>query len=109
MAAPPSFDAVRNLTRDEARARAALLHADSYDITLDLTQGDTHFGSTTTIHFRADGGSSDTFAELDGEVLSATLDGAPIGPATGNRLPLTGLGGEHRAGRPGPLRLQPLR
>jgi aminopeptidase N len=31
--------AVPNLTRDDARARAELLHVESYDITLDLTDG----------------------------------------------------------------------
>ena len=37
-----------NLTRDEAATRAALLDVTSYSIDLDLTTGDTTFGSTTT-------------------------------------------------------------
>ena len=40
-----------NLTRDEAATRAALLDVTSYSIDLDLTTGDTTFGSTTTIRF----------------------------------------------------------
>jgi aminopeptidase N len=40
-----------NLTRDEAAARAALLDVTSYSVDLDLTTGDTTFGSTTTIRF----------------------------------------------------------
>ena len=42
---------MKNLTRDEARERAALLRVTSYDIALDLTVGDETFGSVTTIAF----------------------------------------------------------
>ncbi|MGB8650572.1 MAG: aminopeptidase N [Mycobacteriales bacterium] len=87
---------MRNLTEAEARARAAVLDVVSYDIALDLTQGDTWFRSTTTLRFSATPGAS-TFLELDCvEVEHATLDGRPIS-LQGNRFALADLGGEHVA------------
>jgi aminopeptidase N len=83
---------VKNLTRDEARQRAAAVVVDSYDVLLDVTGGDTHFESTSTVRFRRGG---ETFVELDGELLSAELDRGEVGALEGNRLPLTGLSGEH--------------
>ena len=47
-----------NLTREEARDRAALLTVESYEIDLDLTTGDATFASTTTVRFRAEKGAS---------------------------------------------------
>jgi aminopeptidase N len=83
---------MRNLTEVEARARAAVLDVQSYDVELDLTQGPTELGSRTTVRFSATG---DTFLELDCvRLVSATLDGRPIS-LEGNRFHLTGLGGEH--------------
>jgi aminopeptidase N len=85
---------MRNLTEQEARGRAEVLEVASYDVTLDLTQGETAFGSTTVVRFTAAEGAS-TFLELDClEVESATLDGRPIS-LQGNRFALEGLGGEH--------------
>ncbi len=85
---------MRNLTEVEAQARTAVLDVASYDIELDLTQGDTWFWSTTVVRFTAVEGAT-TFLELDClEVVTATLDGEPI-PLQGNRFPLEGLGGEH--------------
>ncbi|MFL6076593.1 MAG: aminopeptidase N [Mycobacteriales bacterium] len=48
----------RNLTRDEARARADLLDVESYDVSLDLTDGagnpgEKTFRSRTTVRFRS--------------------------------------------------------
>ena len=40
-----------NLTRDEARERARLLTVQSYQVDLDLTGGETTFGSVTTVRF----------------------------------------------------------
>ena len=83
---------MRNLTVDEARARAAAVAVDSYDVELDLTRGAEHLGSRTTVRFRA---TEDTFLELDCvKLVHASLDGRPLA-LDGNRLPLTGLGGEH--------------
>ncbi len=85
---------MKNLRRDEARQRAALLAVASYDVDLDLTTGDEEFGSTSTITFSSAPG--DSFVELEGTVLRAELDGRPLDlPASGNRIALPGLGGDH--------------
>ncbi|MFI6826691.1 aminopeptidase N [Kribbella sp. NPDC050241] len=81
-----------SLTVDGARTRAAALSVQSYDVDLDLTQGERTFGSTTTIRFNA----SDQTTWLDvqpDELLSVTLNGAPVDVAGLNdgRLELTGL------------------
>ncbi len=82
---------MRNLTRDEARERAALLEVASYDVRLDLTGTDaSRFGSQVTVRFAAPAGEQ-SFAELDGQLLQATLNGAEIGPLVGNRLVLPDL------------------
>jgi aminopeptidase N len=85
---------MRNLTETEARARAAAVTVASYEVELDLTQGESEFGSTTTVRFTGSPGAS-TFLELDCvRVLEATLDGRPL-VLEGNRFALEGLGGEH--------------
>lgn len=81
------------LTRTEAQLRAQLLDVHDYAVGLDLTTGDETFQSDTVIRFTARA-AGDTFVELKpDELLTATLDGNPLDPATldGNRLPLTGL------------------
>ncbi|MCW2778470.1 MAG: aminopeptidase [Frankiales bacterium] len=82
---------MRNLTRDEAARRAEQVQVESYAVSLDLTQGDEGFGSTTVVRFT---GRGDTFLELDAELLSATLDGGPLS-LEGNRIALAGLDGTH--------------
>jgi aminopeptidase N len=83
---------MRNLSVAEARARAAAVFVDRYDVELDLTRGPEEFGSRTTVRFTA---TADTFLELDcRRVVSATLDGREI-QLEGNRFALPGLGGEH--------------
>src|SRR3954447_25074370 len=42
---------MRSLTVSEARTRAGSIRVDSYDIVLDMTRGDQHFASSTTIEF----------------------------------------------------------
>ncbi|MDP9434474.1 MAG: aminopeptidase N, partial [Actinomycetota bacterium] len=87
---------MRNLTRDEARRRAALLDVASYDVALDLgddPQGVASFTSTSVVRFTS--GAGETFLELDGELREATLDGQALGPAAGNRLPLVLDAGAH--------------
>ena len=72
--------ALPNLTRDQAAERAALITVDSYQITLDITDGrgapgDPTFRSTTTVEFDALAG-SDTVIDIVAEtVRSATLNG----------------------------------
>ena len=72
-----------NLTRDQARARAAIIDVAHYAIDLDLTDGsgapgEKTFASTTTVRFTATAGAS-TFIDLVApELVSATLNGAPV-------------------------------
>jgi aminopeptidase N len=82
--------ASENLTRDEARSRAAFLSTDSYDIRLDLTTGERTFLTETTIRFTA-ASAAPTFLdliaqevqeiELNGELLAdpaSHFDGARV-------------------------------
>lgn len=83
-----------NLTREEARERAAHIHVDNYDIGLDLTTSETTFRSTTTVTFTADAG-RDTFIDLvDAAIHSITLNGAELDAASvyaDSRIQLTNL------------------
>ena len=92
-----------NLTRDEARARAALLDVTSYDIQLDLTTGPGSgaetFASTTTIAFTCREPGAETFADLVGATVhEITLNGVALDPATAyadSRIALPGLAAEN--------------
>ncbi|GED97555.1 aminopeptidase N [Gordonia crocea] len=72
-----------NLTRDQAAARRSVLTDVAYAIDLDLTDGagkpgEQTFRSTTTIRFGATPGAS-TFVDLVApQLISATLNGAPL-------------------------------
>src|SRR3954449_4129552 len=81
-----------SLTVDGARTRAAALSVQSYDVDLDLTQGDRTFGSTTTIRFKATSPSTWLDVKPD-ELTSVTFNGTAIDVAGLNdgRLELTGL------------------
>jgi aminopeptidase N len=72
-----------NLTRDEARTRAALLEVDSYTVDLDLDPSrTTTFGSTTTIRFRSREEGASTFVDLVGATVhEITLNGRTLDPA----------------------------
>ncbi|WNB86740.1 aminopeptidase N [Cellulomonas sp. ATA003] len=87
-----------NLTREEARQRAALLTVDSYDVTLDVTTGPTTFASTTVVRFSATAGSS-TFIDLIApSVRSVTLNGRDLDPAqvfADSRIALDDLAAEN--------------
>ncbi len=86
-----------SLTRAEAIARAATVTVTGYDIDLDLTAGGDTFRSRTVLSFTAAPGAT-TFVELEpAELVSATLNGAPVDPAAlaGERLTLSGLRGEN--------------
>ncbi len=82
---------MKNLTRDEAAARAALLDVSSYDVALDLTGGPERFGSVSVVVFSCREPGATSFAELDGQLLTAELNGRPVGPLQGNRLVLPDL------------------
>ncbi|MDN4472974.1 aminopeptidase N [Demequina zhanjiangensis] len=87
-----------NLTRAEAEARAAAVTTDSYDIELDLTTSETTFRSTSTVRFSATPGES-TFIDLIApSVLSITLNGEALDPAThfvDSRISLPALAAEN--------------
>ena len=84
-----------NLTRDEARERAALLAVDSYEVLVDLTGDEQTFLSSSTIRFtcRTPGGA--TFVDLLAPSVSEiTLNGRTLDPAVvfdGTRIALDGL------------------
>ncbi|CAN5489834.1 aminopeptidase N [soil metagenome] len=87
-----------NLSRDEAATRAALLDVTSYSIDLDLTTGDTVFGSTTTLAFTCREPGASTFADLvDATVHEITLNGTALDPASyaDSRIPLPDLAADN--------------
>ncbi len=91
-----------NLTRAEAKARSALIQTESYRVEIDLSDrspadGTTTFRSTSTIRFSArDAGALHVDLIAD-DVLSASLDGAALDPASfaDSRFPLRVAAGEH--------------
>ena len=87
-----------NLTREEARQRAALLDVESYAVELDLTGGALTFGSVTVARFRCSSPGAATFVDLSAPaVREITLNGAPLDPAAfdGARIQLTGLAAQN--------------
>jgi aminopeptidase N len=76
--------AVPNLTREQARERAALLHVDSYTVELDLTDGagkpsENTFRSTTTVRFSCRRPGSTSWIDLvAAQVSAARLNGRPL-------------------------------
>jgi aminopeptidase N len=87
-----------NLTRAEARERAALIDVDSYDVSLDLTRGEKVFGSTTAVKFRAKPGSSTFIDAVTHAVHSVSLNGRELDPAEvsdGIRIQLPDLAAEN--------------
>ncbi|MFC5910275.1 aminopeptidase N [Streptacidiphilus monticola] len=73
-----------NLTREEARTRAELLHVDAYEIELDLgsaAEGGT-FRSTTVVRFGAREAGASSFIDLVApQVREVVLNGEPLEPA----------------------------
>src|ERR1700722_2992770 len=84
-----------DITRDEAAARARLLHVDSYAVELDLTRGAEVFGSVSVITFDCTEPRAARYAALAaGTITQITLNGVPVDPATawsGGRIALAGL------------------
>ncbi|PZS26022.1 MAG: aminopeptidase N, partial [Pseudonocardiales bacterium] len=76
--------AVPNLTRDDARTRAELLHVESYDIALDLTDGggkpsERTFRSTSIVRFTAARAGASTFVDVIADQFhSVTLNGNDV-------------------------------
>ena len=72
----------KNLTRDEAVARAAVVSVDHYDVELDLTTSDSTFRSTTTVTFSSHQPGAGTFVDLIAPSVQAiTLNGEQLDPA----------------------------
>lgn len=89
-----------NLTRDEARERARLLKVESYEVALDLTEGEERFESVTTVRFTSAQPGAATFIDLHGaRVRKAVLNGQELDPATYDedkgRFPLPSLAGSN--------------
>lgn len=95
-----------NLSRDEARERAALLSVDGYDVSLDLRSavGDGNgeprtFRSVTTLRFRCNEPGASSFADLIApSVTAVSLNGKDLDPSEvfdGTRIALEDLAAEN--------------
>ncbi|MET9153626.1 aminopeptidase N [Streptomyces griseoflavus] len=96
-----------NLTRDEARERAALLSVDGYEVSLDLRsavgdsggEGPRTFRSVTTVRFRCAEPGASSFADLIAPAVTAvSLNGRDLDPGQvfdGSRLLLEDLAAEN--------------
>ncbi|MEF2976913.1 aminopeptidase N [Subtercola sp. YIM 133946] len=87
-----------NLTRVEAHERAGLVRVQSYDVSLDLTQGAETFLSTTTVRFSAQQGASTFIDAITKNVHSVLLNGRDLDPETvsdGVRIQLDDLADEN--------------
>ncbi|GAA1414391.1 aminopeptidase N [Glutamicibacter uratoxydans] len=87
-----------NLTRAEAAERAQLINVDSYEVTLDLTQGDRIFTSQTTVRFTGVEGASTFIDAVTDKVRSVTLNGVELDPAEvsdGIRIQLPNLAAQN--------------
>jgi aminopeptidase N len=92
-----------NLTRAEARARAAALTVGNYRVDIDLTgvvdADAATFGSVSTITFSHSGTDDSTFVDLVAEeVTGITLNGRALDPATAyvdSRVELSGLASDN--------------
>ena len=88
-----------NLTREEARERAALLSVSSYDVQLDFTTGEETFTSVTRVRFASSRPGSGTFIDLVApQVRRVVLNGRELDPAEvagGIRVQLPGLAVEN--------------
>jgi aminopeptidase N len=89
----------KNLTRDEAASRAAILRVDSYDVRLDLTTGPETFHTVTTVTFSCTDPDADTFIDLIADsVERVTLNGVDLDPAevfADSRIALAGLAADN--------------
>jgi len=90
--------AIHNLTRAEARRRAALIEVQRYAVELNLTTGPETFRSVTEIRFGCGEPGADSFAEILAPALHRIeLNGREIDLAAidGDRIVLHGLAGSN--------------
>ena len=87
-----------NLTRDEAGERATLLRMESYQVQLDLTGGESTFGSLTKVRFGCTRPGESTFIDLTApEVSEIVLNGTalPLTAFDGDRIQLPDLAADN--------------
>ena len=87
-----------NLTRDEAMARSALIQVTSYEVELDLVDGDSTFGSVSVVRFSCGAPGSSTFIDLTAPaVREITLNDEPVSleKFDGDRITLDDLAPEN--------------
>ncbi|MFI7013304.1 aminopeptidase N [Streptomyces sp. NPDC050164] len=96
-----------NLSRDEARERAALIGVDGYEVSLDLrsavgeddTEGPRTFRSVTTVRFRCNEPGASSFADLIApSVTAVSLNGRDLDPGEvfdGSRITLEDLAADN--------------
>jgi aminopeptidase N len=88
-----------NLTRKEAQERASLIKVSSYEIHLDLTSGESNFGSTTKVKFSANQAGASTFIDaITHSVQKVVLNGKELDAAKvsdGVRIQLDDLATEN--------------
>ncbi|MEU6905424.1 aminopeptidase N [Streptomyces coeruleorubidus] len=96
-----------NLSRDEARERAALIGVDGYEVSLDLrsavgaddTGGPRTFRSVTTVRFRCNEPGASSFADLIApSVTAVSLNGRDLDPGEvfdGSRITLEDLAADN--------------
>ncbi len=88
----------KNLTREEARARAANLSVHRYDVELDLATSQTTFSTRSTVTFSCSEPGSETFIDFLGDSIQwATLNDVPIDVTgyEGTRLTVADLQAEN--------------
>ena len=85
--------AARSVTQQEAEERGALLSVGRYDVTVDLTDlvDGTAVRCVSTIEFSCTRPGASTFLDCCADVVTATLNGEPLGPAEQSRIELPGL------------------
>ncbi len=85
--------AALSLTQQEAEQRAALLEVSRYDIAVDLTDlaEGTDVRCVSTIAFSCREPGASTFLDCCADVVTATLNGEPVGPADSGRIALPDL------------------
>jgi aminopeptidase N len=83
----------RSLSQAEAQRRAALLEVQFYDLSVDFTALPTgpQVRCVSTVTFTCREPGAETFVDCAAEVLSATLNGAPLPPPVDGRIALAGL------------------
>ena len=90
---------IAEITRTESAERARLLRVDTYHVSLDLTQDERTFGSTSVIRFSCAEPGAGTYADLIADAVhEITLNGRSIDPAAAyqdGRIALDGLAAQN--------------